>query len=327
MKKARLPSGTHERPTGALLFVASTGGHLEQLTKLAREFDVSSATKWVTFDTEQSRSLLRDEDVIFVPYISPRDWRNAVKSLPVFVKAMRSGSYDAVVSTGAAIAMPALLTARIFGTRALYIESVSRVAGPSLTGRLLQRLRILGVELYTQHRSWSSPIWRYDLSLLGRLENRPRTAKRLPAEARTFHVFVTLGTINPYRFDALLDAIVESTRRSMNRFQFTWQLGCTTRNDLPGLSVPQLSAQEFEQVLLESDIVISHAGVGSCIRMLELGIVPTIVPRRSKRGEHVDDHQEQIAEALSSLGFALKFEAHEIDLDVIVDDLRRWPPL
>ena len=41
-----------------LLLCASTGGHLWQLDRIARAFDVSDDSLWVTFDTDQTRSLL-----------------------------------------------------------------------------------------------------------------------------------------------------------------------------------------------------------------------------------------------------------------------------
>ena len=45
------------------LLVASSGGHLKELHQLRdRVRGVSGPFRWVTFDTPQSRSLLRDED-------------------------------------------------------------------------------------------------------------------------------------------------------------------------------------------------------------------------------------------------------------------------
>jgi UDP-N-acetylglucosamine--N-acetylmuramyl-(pentapeptide) pyrophosphoryl-undecaprenol N-acetylglucosamine transferase len=52
----------------------------------------------------------------------------------------------------------------------------------------------------------------------------------------------------------------------------------------------------------EADIVVSHAGVGSIICALRAGHVPVIFPRLKRYGETVDDHQAELAEALSQRG-------------------------
>jgi UDP-N-acetylglucosamine--N-acetylmuramyl-(pentapeptide) pyrophosphoryl-undecaprenol N-acetylglucosamine transferase len=168
---------------------------------------------------------------------------------------------------------------------ALYIESVSRTHGPSLTGRVIAAIN--AAETRTQHREWASEKWGVHDSVLGTYRAVPKRPAKRP------RLFVTLGTIEGYRFDALVDAIVATGLAD----EFTvWQLGETERVDLPGRVTTQISAQEFETAAREADVVVSHAGVGSLLNLLDWGIRPVLVPRRSSRREHVDDHQEQIAE-------------------------------
>jgi UDP-N-acetylglucosamine transferase subunit ALG13 len=64
--------------------------------------------------------------------------------------------------------------------------------------------------------------------------------------------------------------------------------------------------------------VVTHAGVGTVIGLIESGIFPVVVPRRSAHGEHVDDHQEEISELVSHLGIGLVTEADELTLDDLV---------
>ncbi len=52
-------------------------------------------------------------------------------------------------------------------------------------------------------------------------------------------------------------------------------------------------------------MVIAHAGVGSALTALEAGRLPILVPRLERFGEHVDDHQLQIADHLQNRGLAL----------------------
>ncbi len=59
--------------------------------------------------------------------------------------------------------------------------------------------------------------------------------------------------------------------------------------------VPMNTAMEYIQ---KSDLVISHAGIGTIILCKEYGIPLIIFPRRKKYGEHSNDHQMEIAEVL-----------------------------
>jgi beta-1,4-N-acetylglucosaminyltransferase len=47
-----------------------------------------------------------------------------------------------------------------------------------------------------------------------------------------------------------------------------------------------------------SELVISHAGFGTIMLCKEYGVPILIVPRRKKYGEHMDDHQMEIARVL-----------------------------
>ena len=139
------------------LFAASTGGHLAELVRLADRFDSSSDSVWVTFDTDQSRSLLEGKRVVYVPYIRPRDVAGVVNGARIVRNLLRSESFDRAVSTGAALALSVLPQAKLRGIRSTYIESVSRLDGPSLSGRLISMSRTS--ELYTQHASWAGKRW------------------------------------------------------------------------------------------------------------------------------------------------------------------------
>ncbi len=48
-----------------------------------------------------------------------------------------------------------------------------------------------------------------------------------------------------------------------------------------------------------ADVVVTHAGVGSILLCLRNGRTPLVVPRRRRHGEHVDDHQVELTEALA----------------------------
>ena len=288
-----------------LLLCASTGGHLWQLERIARAFDVSDDSLWVSFDTAQARSLLEGRRVLYVPYIAPRDFRGVLTATRAIDRALRNESFEAVLTTGAGIALSTILPATRHGLRRLYIESVSRVTGPSLSGRIVHATRLF--ETWAQHPGWASGRWTYHGSVLGTL------VPRIGTEKEVRRVFVTLGTIKPYQFGRLVEHL---TAVLPPHVEVVWQLGVTQAP--PGLrgTVHQfMSTPEFTQETRRADVVITHAGVGSVIGLIESGIFPVVVPRRSAHGEHVDDHQEEIAELVTNLGIGLVREADQLTLE------------
>ena len=279
------------------VLAANTGGHLTQLVQLSQKMNLQDDPMWITFDHPQSRSLLSDaRNVFFVPYIAPRDWRTALKVLPRLVRLLSRADFDVVISTGAAVAVPVFVAALIRGIRPVYVESVSRFEGPSLTGRMVSWLP--GVRLFCQHASWAGGRWRLGPSVLDDFE----LTKRDPARPTRLRIFVTLGTIKPYRFDRMVDSVRELFGADHD---ITWQLGVTSRTDLTGSIRDTMTAEDVERCIQEADVVISHAGVGSALGILRLGKVPILFPRLAAHGEHVDDHQLQIVKELSARGLAV----------------------
>jgi UDP-N-acetylglucosamine transferase subunit ALG13 len=299
-----------ESPRRAVL-AASTGGHLAQMHRLIRDLPIDPDPLWITFDHPQSRSLLQGARVVYVPYIAPRDFKNTFKGMPSVLRALRKEEFDVAISTGAAIANPVLGIARMMGKKAWYIESVSRFDGPSLTGKAMGMFP--GISTYTQHQSWADNRWLYKVSVLDKY-----TTEEIDTQRSIEKIFVTLGTIRPYRFDAMIDTIAEVTSKFPVQPDITWQVGATSRRDLTGKVHELMSADEFKACVLEADLCISHSGVGSAMQVMDLGRAPLLVPRRRERNEHVDDHQQQIARELAERGLAVAAEADEIDIELML---------
>lgn len=300
-----------------VLFVASTGGHLAQLVRLSTAMASSADSLWVTFRSPQSESLLRGRRVLYVPYVRSRDLTGVIRSARLIRRLLREERFDRAVSTGAALAVAALPLAALRRIPTDYIESVSRVDGPSLSGRIIAATRT--ARLYTQHSTWANRRWTPHPSVFRSYLSGIRTPTQSP------HLFVTLGTIEAYRFDSLVDAVL---RTGLANEHTVWQLGESMRQGLPGRTVSQLGAEEFARVAAESDVVISHAGVGTILELFDLGISPVIVPRRKARSEHVDDHQAQIAGLVSSLGLATVVEVDSLGApDIIAASGRTVVPI
>lgn len=116
--------------------VCSSGGHLLQLVTLARPL-AGLSRLWVSFDKSDVRSLLRDEDVVFAHGPTNRHLGNLFRNLRVAWRVVRTTRPAVVVTTGAGIAVPFCWVARLHGARVVYVESITRIDGPSLSLRLI----------------------------------------------------------------------------------------------------------------------------------------------------------------------------------------------
>lgn len=274
--------------------MAASGGHLTQLHQLRpRLRGVDEDGVWVTFDTSQSRSLLSDEEVVFVEEAPTRDVGAVVRNLGPALRLLRSRDVSAVVSTGASIALSFLPLARARGIPTYYIESATRAVAPSLTGRLLQPLP--GIGLYAQHRAWARGRWRWAGSVFDGYAVQPRSAPELR------RVVVTLGSHPRFGFRRLVERLLEALPPQAD---VLWQTGATDVRDLGIDARHAVPDAELRAAMAAADLVIAHAGIGSALAALEAGRAPLLVPRDPAFGEHVDDHQLQIARALGDLGLA-----------------------
>jgi beta-1,4-N-acetylglucosaminyltransferase len=119
-----------------VLLVASSGGHLLQLTQLRDEWPRDQRV-WVTFPTTDAHSLLEGEHVEFAHHPTNRNVRNLLRNLLLAVRLTVKLRPRAIVSTGAGVAVPFCYVGRVLGSRVVFIESFSRTSHPSLTARLI----------------------------------------------------------------------------------------------------------------------------------------------------------------------------------------------
>jgi UDP-N-acetylglucosamine transferase subunit ALG13 len=109
-------------------------------------------------------------------------------------------------------------------------------------------------------------------------------------------IFLTVGT-ERFPFDRLVKAVDEiALGKSYKVFM---QIGKSNYIPKSGEWARFLSFEEIKEKINNASIVISHAGAGSIILIMQLGKVPIIVPRYKKLGEHIDDHQIGLATQLN----------------------------
>ncbi len=283
------------------LLVASGGGHLEQLVELApRLRGVDNDYIWVTWRSPQSVSLLADKEVVFVRPTQPRDPIGTSKNFDYAARLAGRRDVTAIVTTGAQVAIPFLIVGRALSKSCHFIESAARCDGPSLSARLARM--IPGMHLYSQYRSWADDTFRY----AGSVFDDYRTARvengASPPGSRPWNIVVTLGTLENWEFRRLVEACIRVIPEGSN---VLWQTGATDVSGLPIEGRGVVTNHELGAAIAAADVVISHSGVGSALTALRCGKRPILVPREAAHGEHVDNHQRQVAIELSSRGLAL----------------------
>lgn len=294
---------------GIALLVANDGGHLQQLHSLAPRLPLPEQRLWVTVDSPQARSLLAGERVEHLAGSRPRDVVTAARNAARARRLFGEHDVEVAVSTGSSLAVAVLPLAVAHRVETVYIESATRIDGPSAAGRLLALLP--PVRALTQHEGWADARWRYRGSVMDGFA-RERGAGTAVGGAPLQRVVVSLGSSGFYGFRRLLERLVEVLPPGV---QVLWQTGSTDTTGLPIDARPAVPSAELRAAVAAADAVVCHAGTGSVVVALENGKLPVLVPRRAARGEHVDDHQEQIAAWAASRDLALVREADVVDLD------------
>lgn len=96
-----------------LLVVSSGGGHLTEAMHLVQSLDDVDVVHWATPDHDQSRTLLAGQDVWPIAAVGPRQLGRTVALLPRARRLIRRLRPTAVLSTGAAPALPFLMAGPI----------------------------------------------------------------------------------------------------------------------------------------------------------------------------------------------------------------------
>lgn len=134
-----------------VLLVSSSGGHLLQLHRLSGWW-LKHERLWVTFDTADAVSMLEGEATVWAFRPTTRNLRNLARNTVLAWRTLRTFRPDVVVSTGAGVAFPFFVLARLRRIKTVYIEVYDRIELPTLTGRLCYRLSNLFLLQWEEQR-------------------------------------------------------------------------------------------------------------------------------------------------------------------------------
>ncbi|NFS12416.1 polysaccharide biosynthesis protein [Clostridium botulinum] len=121
-------------------FIASTGGHFEQLMMLKplmnkyESFIITEKTNYSVVKDKRKVYYLKQVNRNEKSFI-PKMISNSIKTLNIFLKEKP----DLIISTGALATIPMCITAKLFRKKLIFIESFSKVNSPTLTGKLLYK--------------------------------------------------------------------------------------------------------------------------------------------------------------------------------------------
>lgn len=116
--------------------VCSSGGHLLQLLALEEAWEGFDET-WVALSGADVDYLLADRVVVRAHGPTNRSLIKLMLNLRLAWRVLRNEQFDAVISTGAALAVPFFVVGRLRGCRCIYVESLTRTRSLSLSGWLV----------------------------------------------------------------------------------------------------------------------------------------------------------------------------------------------
>ncbi len=125
-----------------VIFISSTGGHLQELLQLKPLF--SKYDSYIITEKTKSTISLKNEYKNKISYLKygTKDHLfsylffflfNILKSFVLFIKIRPT----AIVTTGTHTAVPICYIAKMFGKKIVYIETFANRKSPTLTGKLL----------------------------------------------------------------------------------------------------------------------------------------------------------------------------------------------
>ncbi|MUL35809.1 PssD/Cps14F family polysaccharide biosynthesis glycosyltransferase [Gloeocapsopsis dulcis] len=118
-----------------VILVCSTGGHFQAMQSL-HPFWRNHQRIWVTFYSENTKTTLDTERVYWAWSPTNRNLVNLVRNFFLAWQILSQETPHLVISTGAGVAVPFLILAKLLGRQTIFIESITRVKQLSLSARL-----------------------------------------------------------------------------------------------------------------------------------------------------------------------------------------------
>lgn len=137
-------------------------------------------------------------------------------------------------------------------------------------------------------------------------------------------VLVILGTQDK-EFPRLLEAVDREIKKGNIKDKVVVQAG-QTKYESDNMEILDLvSAPEFDKLIDEADIIITHGGVGSILNGIKKGKKIIAAARLAKYKEHHNDHQKQIIKEFADQGYLLELKDFN-KLDKMLEKVKKFKP-
>ena len=80
-----------------------------------------------------------------------------------------------------------------------------------------------------------------------------------------------------------------------------------------------LKPEDMKQYIINANIVVTHAGVGTIMECIEHNKDIVVLPRKEENGEHVNNHQEEIAFEMEKNGLLYKVDTYEKMQEIVIE--------
>lgn len=279
------------------MLAASAGGHLDLLRAVVPAIDPGRRAVWVTSRSSRGEALRAGrEDVELVPEYG-RDPRGLAANLARAAAIIARRRPRLVVTSGAGVVVPLCLLARLAGARLVHVETMARVTSPSATGRLLSRLASRTIVQWPELADALPHATVCEPALLDSIPQGER--------AGGHGTFVAVGT-HAQGFPRLLEIVGRALATGVLPRPVVAQTGPATPASSAIEALPYIAADELRRRLSSARVVVCHAGAGIIASALAAGRTPIVAPRLARLGEHVDDHQRQLAGRLADRGLVVQ---------------------
>ena len=130
-------------------------------------------------------------------------------------------------------------------------------------------------------------------------------------------IYVAVGT-QKFQLNRLLKKLDDLIADGVIREEVVAQIGYSDYQPQHYTFKDFFSKDEFNNNIEKCSLLITHSGVATIIAGLKCSKPVIVVPRLAKFGEHVDDHQMQIAESFSSQNYVMMCREND-DLAELVE--------
>ena len=151
-------------------------------------------------------------------------------------------------------------------------------------------------------------------------------------------IFVSLGTQDK-PFNRIIDYILKLKEeiKELEDIEIVFQIGQTKLSEEKKSKIEKLNEkiknkedknitvfnmlkpEEMKKYIINSSIVITHAGVGTIMECIENNKDIIVLPRKEENGEHVNNHQEEIAFEMEKNGLLYKVDTYEKMKEIVIE--------